>query len=82
MADDRCAYSGNRAVLFIGQQTRVRERQRDVTARSHGRRQGDEDVKRIHRIAAKAYGFAVGCFYVADDQIGMQLDADTGWKRR
>ena len=54
VADDRGAYAGNRAVFFVGEQARVREGQRDVTARSHGRRQGNEDVERIHRIAAKA----------------------------
>src|SRR5579859_3990203 len=49
-----------------------------MATRSHGCGQGDKDVERIHGVAAKAHRFAVGCFYVTDDQVGMQLDAQIG----
>ncbi len=76
VADDGGAHARHGTVFFVGEQAGVGERQSDVATGSDGRRQSDHDVERIHRVAAKSHRFAVGCFYVADDQIGMKFDAD------
>jgi hypothetical protein len=76
VADDCGTHAWDRAILFIGEQSRVRERQRDVPTRANGRRQSDQDVQRIHRVAAKPKRFAICSFYLADDEVGMKFDAD------
>jgi len=75
MADDGSADAGDWAIFCVSEHAGVRENEGDVATSGDWRGQSDQDIERIHRIAAKTEGLAVGCGYRADDEIGMQLDA-------
>ena len=69
--DERGAHAGDRAVLLVYEQSRIRVGQGDVSGGGHGCGQLNDDDERILIVALESERLAVGPFYFFDDQIGV-----------